>query len=439
LFICVGIFASVGAQQKPPLVDWATQTVVYEVNLRQYTSPGTFKAFEKSLPRLRQMGVGVLWFMPIQPIGQKDRKGSLGSYYAVSNYRGINPEHGNLQDWLHLVQAAHKAGFKVLIDWVPNHTGADHPWLQQHPAFYVRDPKTDTALAQFDWTDTRKLNYANPALRDSMRNSLLYWLKETGIDGFRFDQAHLVDSSFWQETLPVLRKEKPILLIAESEDPWVHRVGFDLSYPWKYFHTTVDIAAGKKNALALDSIQQVVLTALTPQAGLLYFTSNHDENSWNGADHQTMPQAIHRPFMVLSQTLERSVPLVYSGQEEPLLRPLPFFEKDSILFQQLARSMDYQSLARLRQLHPALHYLSPQTKWVTGKDQQIYAFVRTKAKDKVLVVANLSAQSCTLQAQQMPPGFAPHERLTEWFSGQKTSPIALAQATLSPWEVRIFY
>ena len=191
---------------------WILQGNIYEVNIRQYTPEGTFKAFEPNLQRLKEMGAQTLWFMPINPISKVDRKGLLGSYYAVSNYTTINPEYGTLNDWNGLVNKCHEMGFKVIIDWVPNHTGADHYWLKDHPDFYVRDSITGKAVSQFDWTDTRKLNYKNEVLADSMINCMKYWINESGIDGFRCDVAGEVPDAFWRKCIPELKKMKNIFI-----------------------------------------------------------------------------------------------------------------------------------------------------------------------------------------------------------------------------------
>ena len=193
--------------------DWIVQGNIYEVNVRQYTTEGTFAAFSPHLQRLKEMGVQTLWFMPINPISQKDRKGALGSYYAVADYTAINPEFGTLADWKALVQKAHGMGFKVIIDWVPNHTGADHYWLTQHPDFYVRD-SVGKPVSPFDWTDTRKLNYGNPVLVDTMINAMKYWLTDTDIDGFRCDVAGEVPDAFWQKCIAALKANQSRYIFA---------------------------------------------------------------------------------------------------------------------------------------------------------------------------------------------------------------------------------
>jgi alpha-amylase len=377
---------------------WIMQGNMYEVNVRQYTPEGTFNAFAKNLDRLKEMGVQTLWFMPINPISKVDRKGALGSYYAVSDFYAINPEYGNMDDWKHLVNSAHEKGFKVIIDWVPNHTGGDHYWLQKHPDFYVTDSVTGKPVSQFDWTDTRKLDYHNPAVADSMINAMKFWITETNIDGYRCDQAFLVGKDlFWKKCIPDLKKLKNILMVAESEDSWMHEEGFDITYPWKMFHTTVDIAAGKKNALAIDSVNNLIDSTFPANALQLYFTSNHDENSWNKADYATMPGATHAPFAVLTQTLARGVPLIYSGQEEPFLDSISFFYKDTITFNKYQRAGFYKILLTLRKNNPALAANASFRKVNAGDSSQLYAFVREKDNNKVLVILNLSAKEATVK------------------------------------------
>jgi len=368
---------------------WIMQGNIYEVNVRQYTPEGTFKAFEKNLPRLKKMGVQTLWFMPITPISKTDRKGMLGSYYAVSNYTAINPEFGTMDDWKALVRHAHELGFKIITDWVPNHSGADNNWLTTHPDFYKKD-STGKIISAYDWTDTRKLDYTNVALQDSMINAMKFWLKETGIDGFRCDVAGEVPDEFWKKCIPQLRSIKNIFMLAEGNNPSLHADGFDATYPWDEFHVMVDIAGGKKNAASLDSIINVTGKTFPENALLMYFTSNHDENSWNKADYGTMPGASHAPFAVLTQTLPRSVPLIYSGQEEPFLDSVSFFYKDTIFFNKYNRADFYSRLLQLRQKNKALAANASFIKLRTTDDKNIYAFMRQEGSSKILVIVNLS-------------------------------------------------
>jgi len=384
---------------------WIEQGNIYEVNTRQYTPEGSFRAFEKHLERLKNMGVQTLWFMPIQPIGKEGRKGALGSYYAISDYRNVNPEFGTMDDWKALVNEIHNRRMKVIIDWVPNHTAPDHPWVKNHPEFYIRDSVTGIPIHQpgTDWTDTRKLDFRNPQLTDSMIAVMKFWITATGIDGFRCDHAQGQGKEFWKRCNAELKAlNKNILMLAEAEDDWVYDSGFDMSYAWKFFHKTVDIAAGRRPAFSLDSVLHQQDSVFKPNALFLYFTSNHDENSWNKADYGTMPGASHAPFAVLSQTMKQSVPLVYSGQEEPVLDSISFFYKDTIDFTRLQRANFYKTLLNLRRNNPALAANASFKKLATNNDTAFYAFEREKDGNKILVILNLSKNPQQLAWKDQP-------------------------------------
>jgi alpha-amylase len=411
---------------------WIMQGNIYEVNVRQYTAKGSFIEFEKHLARLKSMGVQTLWFMPIYPISKKDRKGALGSYYAVSSYTEVNPEFGNLSDWKSLVKKAHGMGFKVVIDWVPNHTGADHPWITAHPDFYVLDNNTHQPVSPYDWTDTRKLNYNNPQLVDSMIAAMKFWITQSDVDGFRCDVATDVPKEFWTKCIQELRKMKNVFMLAESNAAWVHQAGFDASYAWDSFGMMKMIAEGKRPAFGLDSIRTAVNGTFTGNALRMYFTSNHDENSWNRADYGTMPGYIHAPFAVLTQTYERSVPLVYSGQEEPVLDSISFFYKDTINFLKYARAPFYKTLLQLRKNNPALSANASFKKLRTNNDAAIYAFEREKLGNRVLVILNLSAGKQHLT-------WLDHPSTNTWtnvFDGMKES--VDQDLSLKPWDYAVF-
>jgi alpha-amylase len=227
--------------------DWSYQSNIYEVNLRQYSQAGTFTEFEKSLPRLKKMGVEVLWFMPITPIGLVGRKASqseLGSYYAVKDYHAVNPEFGTMAEWIALVKHAHAMGFKVLTDWVPNHSAPDNPWITSHPDFYKKDSAGQAAIP-FDWSDTRQLNYDNPELRDSMIAAMKWWLLQSDIDGFRCDVAWNVPVDFWKTCISELHKIKDVFMLAEGDNPQLHKAGFDETYPWSVMNIAYGIYSGK--------------------------------------------------------------------------------------------------------------------------------------------------------------------------------------------------
>ena len=375
--------------------EWMLQGNIYEVNVRQYTPEGTFKAFARHLDRLKEMGVQTIWFMPINPISKKDRKGSLGSYYAVSDYTAINPEFGNLDDFKKLVREIHDKGMKVLIDWVPNHTGGDNRWLKSHPDFFVKDSTGQAAIA-VDWADTRQLDYKNPEMQDSMILAMKYWITNADIDGFRCDVAWNVPAAFWQKCIPQLKSMKEIFMLAEGDKSYLPESGFDAVYPWTMFHTMGLVAKGERPATSLDSIRQQNDTLYPGNTMQLYFTSNHDENSWNKADFAKFPGAVHAPFAVFTQTMDDALPLIYSGQEEPVLRAIKFFDKDNMKFKNYKRAKFYDTLLELRSRNPALASDASFRKLSVGNDKAVYAYTREKSGKKVFVILNLSGKEQTI-------------------------------------------
>ncbi len=375
---------------------WIMQGNIYEVNVRQYTPEGTFNAFAKHLDRLKAMGIQTLWFMPINPISKEARKGSLGSYYAVADYTAVNPEFGNLSDFTRLVASAHARGMKVIIDWVPNHTGADNKWLTTHPDFFVKGADGKPA-PPYNWMDVRQLDYKNVVMQDSMINAMKFWLTNCNIDGFRCDVAWNVPGSFWKRCIGTLRKERNLVMLAEGDKTYLHPSGFDITYSWEMFHAMIGVAAGKRPATALDSVKDKYESEYPKNALEMYFTSNHDENSDNGADYRIFPGPVHAPFAVLTFTLPHSVPEIYSGQEEPVLRAIKFFDKDPITFKNYGRAAFYKTLLGLRKTNSALASDASFRKVHLGNDKAVYAFVREKAGKKVLVVLNLSGAAQTVQ------------------------------------------
>jgi alpha-amylase len=411
---------------------WIMQGNIYEVNVRQYTPEGTFNAFAKHLDRLKAMGVQTLWFMPINPISDADRKGTLGSYYAVQDYTAINAEYGNLYDFKQLVAAAHDHGMKVIIDWVPNHTGADNKWLTTHPDFFVKGADGKPA-PPYNWMDVRQLDYKNVEMQDSMINAMKFWLVNTHIDGFRCDVAWNVPGSFWQRCISTLGKGRSLLMLAEGDKTYLHPSGFDATYSWEMFHAMVNVAKGKSPATALDSVKLKYESEYPKNALEMYFTSNHDENSDNGADYRIFPGLVHAPFAVLTFTLPHSVPEIYSGQEEPVLRAIKFFDKDTIVFKNYARATFYKTLLNLRKNNAALSADASFRKVHMGDDNAVYAFVREKGGEKVLVVLNLSASEQNVQLSD--PSL---ERSAYSVFAHERQKLTGKPWTISPWGYAVY-
>ncbi len=326
--------------------DWLKNRSLYEVNVRQYSASGTFIEFEEHLPRLKELGVGILWFMPIYPIGEKNRKGSLGSYYSIRDFKAINPEFGTLAEFKSMVKKIHELGIKVIIDWVANHTAWDHVWTKEHPDFYSKDKVGNFTPPFPDWEDVIHLDYNNPALWDEMIHAMEFWLKETDIDGFRCDMAHLVPTLFWNRARYELDKIKPVLMLAESENQDLLEYAFDLLYNWKLMHAMNDLASRKINADDLLKIALNEVNNLPKGASLLNFTSNHDENSWQGSAIERIHYFLE-PLTALTFLIPGN-PLIYSGQEAGNYRRLKFFDKDEIEWKDDKMTGLYQKLSFLK-------------------------------------------------------------------------------------------
>lgn len=362
--------------------DWSYNAVIYEMNVRQYTPEGTFAAAAEELPRLQKLGVDVIWLMPIYPIGVDQRKGTLGSYYAISDYCAVNPEFGTMADFGDFLARAHDAGFKVILDWVANHTSPDAVWESGKPSdWYVRDSLGNT-VTQYDWTDIAELNYDNKDMREEMRRSMRFWL-DMGVDGFRCDMACEVPLDFWRETLPELRREYPgTYYLAEGENPELHRDAFDASYAWELHHLLNDIAKGKKSAADLKAYIGKDAAACPPEAFRLMFTSNHDENSWAGTEFERMGDAAD-VMALLTFLLPSGQPLIYTGQEIGYDHRFEFFEKDPVpAWEWNERSDFYRSLVDMRHAHPAL---------AAGEKGGAIEYLDTDAADVLVFSRSVSA------------------------------------------------
>ncbi len=400
------------------VVDWAIGSNIYEVNVRQYSNEGTFTAFAKHLPRLKKMGVEILWLMPITPISEKVRQGSLGSYYACSSYTSINPEFGTLKDFKQLIAAAHQLGFKVIIDWVANHTGWDHHWTFEHPEWYRKDAM-DNFTEINGWHDVIDLDYRKEAMRLAMINAMQYWVRECDIDGFRCDMAHLVPIDFWMEARKICDSLKPLFWLAECDTPEYHQA-FDISYAWNWMHHS------EKHVKGISSLNDIRNTLHTytqyPNKGLkLFFTSNHDENSWNGTEEEKYG-LLAKAWWVFSATWE-GLPLIYSGQELPLRKRLRFFDKDLIDWgKPLEREGLFEQILTLRKNNAAIKrgetFVLP-----SNHNNELLAYLRRNGQEVVLVLLNLSKKSSIhIQVHH------------EWLEGSFSSVISGLQYAFKPGE-----
>lgn len=376
--------------------DWTRNMVLYEINVRQFSQEGTFAGVDSALPQLKELGVNVLWFMPIYPIGVENRKGELGSYYSISDYMGVNPEFGTLDDFKALVARAHEMGFHVILDWVGNHSAWDNPLATQYPEWYEKD-STGNFVSPFDWTDVIQFDYTAEPLWDYMVGAMKYWVAEVGVDGYRCDFPGLVPEEFWFRATTELNAVRPVLMLAEDEDhSYLLERAFNMNYAWAHHHLMNAVAAGQRRPASLDSILQYEMKRYDPESYRLRFMTNHDENSWNGTIDEKLGDA-QKAFAAYIFTVP-GVPLLYNGQEADLDKRLEFFKRDPIEWKETELRPFYTKLVHLRTSHPALRHGTEGGSYVTLKTDQksVYAYKRVKGENEVLVILNLSKSPVTV-------------------------------------------
>ncbi len=412
--------------KEPNVPDWHKRANIYEVNLRHYTPEGTFSAFAGHLPRLKRMGVDILWLMPIHPVSEEKRKGELGSPYAVGDYKAVNPDYGTMEDFKMLLDSIHALGMYCILDWVPNHTGWDNPWITEHPDWYsqdadgnIIDPINQETGESWGWTDVADLNYDNPDMRLGMIDAMRFWTQEVGVDGFRVDVAHSVPVDFWVQCSDSLYADGPVFLLAEAEVPALRNTGsFVMDYGWEMHHLLNEIARSQganrgtsaslqqgnlveteeeeaelKTALDIDLLLAKKATEYD-KGYAMHFTSNHDENSWAGTEFERMGDG-HKAFAVLTATFD-GMPLIYTGMESAMDKQLAFFTKDEVPWGDFEYENFYRTLFHLKHINQALwngKHGGELVKIQSGNDQNIYAFMREKNRDRVVVVINLSADT----------------------------------------------
>jgi glycosidase len=380
-----------GAELKPAPA-WASDAVIYEVNLRQYTEAGTFDEFAKELPRLKELGVDILWFMPIHEISLTGRKGTLGSYYSVSDYRSVNSEHGTKADFAELVDAAHAAGFKVLLDWVANHTGFDHQWTVDHPDWYMRDSAGTILPPNPDWTDVAELNFANADMRKQMIADMKYWIEEFNIDGYRLDHTDGVPDDFWRAAAAELNKVKEIFLLAETGAGFgLMEDSFDANYNWELKDVINRIGSNRSGASEIYDMMESQSFFYSAGTFPMNFITNHDENSWSGTEYDRLGSAV--PALTAVYFTLPGMPLVYTGQEIGLDKQLQFFEKDTIDWGNKKHLSYLQALIDLKHSNTALDVGVDEGDFsaINSGNDSVISFLRTNNSDRVITVANVSS------------------------------------------------
>ena len=415
---------------------WTINSVLYEVNIRQYTPEGTFDAFAEHLPRLKKMGVDILWLMPINPIGIKNRKEPLGSYYSVRDYMDTNPEFGTLGDFKELVAKIHESGFHVIIDWVPNHSAWDNELTVTHPDWYMKDSEGNfIPPVGTDWTDVIQFDWSKKELQDYMIEAMKFWVN-IGVDGFRVDHPHETPYQFWERARAELEKIKPVFMLAENEDQIdFMKKGFDMSYAWELHHLMNSIAQGKDSLRSLRKYYKKERSIFPPNVYRMVFLDNHDENSWNGTINSRMGDA-QVPFAVFMFTTQ-GVPLLYNGQEDCLDKSLRFFEKDTIKWDTCKMTPFYKDLIRLKKSNVSLwngEFGGSMDSITTSRQRKIFAFYREKGENRVVVFLNLSKKKVAIK----PEVENLRGEYTDFFSNTSISLPLTDSLRFDPWGYRVF-
>ncbi len=416
--------------------EWSKSATIYQVNTRQFTDEGTFAAAEAQLARLKELGVDIVWIMPIHPIGEVHRKGSLGSPYAVKDYFGVNPEFGTLADFQRLVSTAHGLGMYVILDWVANHSAWDNPLVAEHPEWYIRDWKGDFCPTPWwDWDDIIDFDYDQAPLREYMTGALRYWVREADIDGFRCDVAGFVPTDFWDNARSELDEIKPVFMLAESESKDLHAAAFDMAYGWEWNDALHRICTGSLDCSALEGYYAWNAKNWPQAAMRMLFVSNHDKNAWEGTEFEQFGHGLEAA-MVLS-VISEGMPLIHNGQEAGYDKRLDFFERDPIRWREHPFGDLYRRLFALKHANTALWnapWGAPMVRVPNSDKTKLLSFVRRNDTDKVFAVFNLSPGHTTATFQE---GLF-HGRYTDFVTGEQVELGADLALALAPWSYRVF-
>jgi len=416
--------------------EWTRSASIYQINTRQFTDEGTFRAAEAHLPRLRVLGVDILWLMPVHPIGEVNRKGSLGSPYSVRDYYGVSPELGSLADLRHFIDAAHALGFRVILDWVANHTSWDNVLVQQHPDWYARDWKGNfRPTPWWDWSDIIDLNYELPEVRRYMTDAMKYWVRDIGVDGFRCDVAGFVPTDFWNNVRRELDAIRPVFMLAEWESRDLHAHAFDMTYAWGWFDAVSRLCRGEVDLTPLFVYYSWNEKAYPHDAMRMTFVTNHDKNAWDGTEYELFGPGVE-PAIVLSATGE-GMPLIYGGQEAGNKRRLAFFDRDPIEWRDHPIGGLYRKLLRLRKSNTVLHNGAWGARMIhvpNDHPDRVLSFVRQNSVDKVFVVINFSGTRREVEFTESL--FAGTYR--DLFEDVEVDLGADAVIDLEPWSYKVF-
>ena len=416
--------------------EWSKNATIYQLNTRQFSEEGTFKAAQTQLPRIKELGVDIIWLMPINPIGKKNRKGTLGSPYSVKDYYGVNPEFGTFQDLKNFVNEAHKLGMYVILDWVANHTAWDNELVEKHPEWYTKDYKGDfRPTPWWDWSDIIDLDYNKPGVRKYMTEALKYWVKEADIDGYRCDVAGFVPLDFWNNVRKELDAIKPVFILGEWESRDLHAKAFDMTYAWDWNEKLHNICMGKADVNQLYIYYSWNERFFPKNSIRMTFVSNHDKNSWEGTMYEQFGEGLEAAIAL--SVVGDGMPLIYNGQEAGNTKRLEFFEKDPIHWKEHEIGNLYKKLFALLKSNTALWHAkwgATMIKIPNNHETEVLSFVRQNEKDKVFAVFNFSKnqKEITFKESLFEGDY------TDFNSSEKVNLNQNTKLTLAPWSYKVF-
>ena len=411
--------------REEPVEEWFMDGAIYELFVRNFTPEGTLAAIPERLPELAEMGVKTIWLMPIFPVGEELRKGTLGSPYSVQDFYAVNPRFGTEEDLRAVVDTAHELGMRVILDWVANHSAWDNEWITENPDWYTQDADGNIVSPNADWTDVADFNYDNPEMWNEMKNALRYWVEEFDIDGYRADVAYLVPNEFWQETISELEQIKDVFMLAEANDPGL--IGFDALYGWSSYHET------KRLFDDGDLTQYMRLfrgeSRAFPRNVFMRFTTNHDETSWDETPINLFGgEEGARAAAVVVYSIP-GFPLLYNGQEVGSQLRQNLFEREPI---------DWSGGEEFREFYEFILNFwadSPAMNWggmdmlTQAGERDVYAVSRLTPDEEVIVLVNVRDE---------PRTYRPHMNLGSFTDAYTGEDVVLdAPMELAPYEWRI--
>lgn len=415
---------------------WSSHAVIYQVNTRQFSKKGNFDGVREGLAHIKSLGADIVWLMPIHPIGEKNRKGELGSPYAVKDYLAVNPEFGTEKDFKALVDEAHRLSLKIIIDWVPNHSAWDNPLVDQYPEWYAKDYKGDFRPSPWwDWSDIIEFDYEQVGLRKYMIEALCYWVETFDIDGFRCDVAGYVPNDFWQQAVRKLNTIKPVFMLAEWENRDLHENAFNMTYAWSWNETLHELAHGRCSLDRLRKYYSWNERSWPHSAYRMTFVSNHDKNAWDGTHREQFGDALEA--CIALSVVGEGMPLIHNGQEAGETKRLAFFERDPIDWQEHEIGTLYRKLIALKKSKAVLgngEFGKRMIQVPNSNMDKVFSFVRHNEDEKVFVIINCSREQVDVMfAEPLFEGDYAH-----WDSGELITFNADSSTKLGPWEFQIW-